>query len=84
MEGGGVQFGEFVDARAEFLLDVADAVIVLGTGFGMFGKWTYNRAGLPRSWLVLLCMRFMVLASYESGMLLRLKPYRYSVIFNCC
>lgn len=24
----GVQFGEFVDARAEFLLDVADAIVL--------------------------------------------------------
>lgn len=29
LDGGGVQFGEFVDAGAKFLLDVTDAVILL-------------------------------------------------------
>lgn len=58
MTEGGVQFGEFVDAGAEFLLDIADTGILLKNRLGlicwvgMFGRWTYNRAGLPRPWLV--------------------------------
>ena len=59
--GGGAQFGEFVDAGAEFLLDVADAVILCQSlGLAWLATGTYNRAGLPRSWLVLLCVRPMV------------------------
>lgn len=55
------QFGEFVDAGAEFLLDVADAVILCQSlGLVELATRTYNRAGLPRSWLVLLCEMPMV------------------------